>query len=103
MALGDIPSYSHQAIPYYSQVSCSASLHCVPSFYFSFSSISPPLLAHLSPTWGLRVSGIMSGELAMPCLCMALGGGHLRLGLSTRVIRCWSLAWWYDSILIWIF
>lgn len=29
MALGVIPSYSHQAVPYYCQVSCSASRHCV--------------------------------------------------------------------------
>lgn len=66
-ALGDITSYSHQAVRNYPGVSSSACLHCALIILLLF--LFHHLIAYLSGTRGLWVSGVISG-VVLGALCL---------------------------------
>ena len=59
MVPGGITGYSHQAVPHYPGVSSSACLHCALIILLLF--LFHHLIAYLSGTRGLWVSGVISG------------------------------------------
>lgn len=98
MALGGITSYSHQLFLITRQSPVLPLFRVHTSFWFSFSSIPHHLLALLSGTCGLSVSGVVSGMLwPIHAVWQQAGSSHAwsaHLGLHCAQACCLSPDWW---------